>query len=207
MKIRLHSSRPGGKGEPPGAVGQPPAGSFLYPNSRAGACHDNSDSTGWLSAGTRQSTISAILALVLALLTPGLAQRVVPKYSSEFRMFVYYESIPGMKAQTNWVKSYLSGAQGQIMTNGLVRVIQSRLETYPPRARATNLVATSPESNYDPDTQLVDSTNSLRLLAINGRMIVRGRTGYEFSMTNNQLFVSNYVRGFIHGSLYRSTNR
>ena len=111
-----------------------------------------------------------------------------------------------MKAQTNLVKSCLSGAQGKFMTNGVVRITHSRIETYPPRSHATNLVAISPESDYDDDTRLIYSTNSLLLQAINGRLTLRGRTGYEFSMTNNHLFVSNYVRGYMHNSLFRTPN-
>jgi len=123
-----------------------------------------------------------------------------------FKVFEYYESTPGMKAQTNQVKTFLSGAEGQLLTNGLVRITQSRLENYPPRGQATNLVAMSPESYYDHETRLVNSTSALRLQAIDGRMTLGGQTGYEFSMTNNRLVVSNYVRGFIHESLFRTKN-
>ena len=148
------------------------------------------------------------LALALGLLLLNSARAQLRKYTTMkgFKVFEYYESIPGMKAQTNQVKSFLKGSEGQLMTNGLVRITQSRLENYPPRGRATNLVALSPESYYDHETRLVTSTSALRLDAINGLMSLRGRTGYEFSMTNNQLIVSNYVRGFVRDSLFKTQN-
>jgi hypothetical protein len=146
------------------------------------------------------------MAAGLLLLTSARAQ--LRKYTTMkgFKVFEYYESIPGLKAQTNQIKSFLSGSEGQLMTNGLVRITQSRLENYPPRGRATNLVAMSPESYYEHETRLVTSTSALHLKAINGRMTLRGQTGYEFSMTNNHLVVSNYVRGFIHESLFQTPN-
>jgi hypothetical protein len=146
------------------------------------------------------------LAIALGLILLMSARAQLRKYTTMkgFKVFEYYESIPGMKAQTNQVKSFLSGSEGQLLTNGLVRITRSRLENYPPRSRATNLVAMSPESYYEHETRLVTSTSALHLQAINGRMILRGQTGYEFSMTNNHLIVSNYVRGFIHDSLFKT---
>ena len=146
------------------------------------------------------------IALGLMLLMSARAQ--LSKYGKTkgFKVFAYYESTPGLKAQTNQVKSFLSGSEGQLQTNGLWRIKQSRLENYPPRGQATNLVALSPESYYEHETRLVTSTSALHLKAINGRMTLRGHTGYEFSMTNNNLIVSNYVRGFIHDSLFKTQN-
>jgi hypothetical protein len=157
--------------------------------------------------GAARLALGAVaIGLGLILLTPARGQ--LSKYAKTkgFKVFQYYESTPGLKAQTNQVKSFLSGSEGQLQTNGHWRITQSRLENYPPRARATNLVAMSPESFYDEETQLITSTSALHLKAINGRMTLRGHSGYEFSMTNNNLIVSNYVRGFIQDSLFKTQN-
>jgi hypothetical protein len=121
-----------------------------------------------------------------------------------FKSTEFYDPIPGLKAQTNRVKNVLSGAEGEYMVNGLVRLTKSRLENYPPRGHATNLVAVSPESFFDPSTKLITGTGALQLVAADGRLSLRGWSGYQYSMTNSDLIVSNRARAFIDASLYQS---
>ena len=112
--------------------------------------------------------------------------------------------MPGLKAQTNQIKSILAGAEAEVLLNGRVRITKSRLENYPPHSGSTNLVALSPESFYEHGTRLVTSTGALQLVAADGRVNVRGQAGYQFSMTNNHFVVSNRVRGFVRESLFTS---
>lgn len=146
----------------------------------------------------------AWLAILVLLLPPLHAQLSRFVRGKNFKAIEYHPPVPGLKHQTNHLKNLLSGAEGQYLTNGLVRITKSRLENYPSTGIGTNLVALSPESFFDPDTKIITSTGRLDVTASDGRMTLRGETGYLFSMTNSSFVVSNRVRAFIHGDLLPS---
>jgi len=114
----------------------------------------------------------------------------------------FYEKAVLAGQLTNQLKGRLTLAEGEYLTNGLVLGKTMRLEEYTPEGR-TNLVARAPECLFNPDTHVAWSTGRLEILAMEGRFIMAGNQGFEASLTNSSLIVSNRVRTVIKQSLMK----
>ena len=141
-------------------------------------------------------TVAALLAVALAA-RAQLSQRIKGR---GFTFLEYYEPEAGVKAQTNRIKNILRGAEGQTLTPDLIRIRQMRIENYPQAGPGTNLIAQSPEAWFDKEAGLINSTSRLDLVTSGGQIVMRGETGFLFSMENSALIVSNRVRTVIHNA-------
>ena len=141
-------------------------------------------------------TVAALLAVALAA-RAQLSQRIKGR---NFTFLEYYEPEAGVKSQTNRIKNILRGAEGQSVTADLIRIRQMRLENYPQAGPGTNLIAQSPEAWFDKEAGLITSTSRLDLVTSGGQIVMRGETGFLFSMENSALIVSNRVRTVIHNA-------
>ena len=141
-------------------------------------------------------TVAVLLAVALVA-RAQLSQRIKGR---NFTFIEYYEPEPGVKSQTNRIKSILRGAEGQSLTEDLILIRQMRIESYPQAGPGTNLVAQSPEARFDREASLVTSTGRLDLATSDGQIVMRGESGFLFSMETSTLIVSNRVRTVIHNA-------
>ncbi|MFM1770755.1 MAG: hypothetical protein RJA22_3284 [Verrucomicrobiota bacterium] len=153
---------------------------------------------------------AAAVLLLWALLPPAPAPAQISRYlrTTNFAYFEYHESTArGPGPRTNRLKSQLTGAEGQYLSNEVVRVTQARFEYYPPDRRATSLVARTPLCLFDRRQGLLSSTSSLHAVANEGQLTLQGDSGFLYQMTNATFHVSNRVRTVIRASLLQSLDR
>ena len=105
----------------------------------------------------------------------------------------FYENQMTGRSQTNRLKGLLMGAEGQYLSNEVFLVTQMRLEHYQPDGR-TNVVAKAPQCLFDNEARVAWSTGRLEVIGINGGLTIEGNEGFQVSMTNSALVVSNRVR-------------
>ena len=141
----------------------------------------------------RWLTVAVLLAVVLAA-RAQLSQRIKGR---NFTFLEYYEPEAGVKSQTNRIKNILRGAEGQSLTADLILIRQMRIENYPQQGPGTNLVAQAPEARFDKEASLVTSTGRLDLVTSGGQIVMRGESGFLYSMEKSALLVSNRVRTVI----------
>ena len=144
----------------------------------------------------RWLTVVVLLAVALAA-HAQLSQRIKGK---NFTFLEYYEPEAGVKSQTNRIKNLLRGAEGQSLTADLILIRQMRIENYPQAGPGTNLVAQAPEAWFDKEASVVASTGRLDLVTSGGQIVMRGESGFLFSMETSALIVSNRVRTVIHNA-------
>lgn len=157
-------------------------------------------------------SLAAVAAGVLfcVMVRPPPAPAQISKYlrTTNFAYFEYYESAQrGPGVRTNQLKSQLTGAEGQYLSNDIVRVTQARLEHYPAGRRATNLVALTPLCLFDRRKGQLSSPATLQLSANEGQLRLQGDSGFRYDMTNATFHVSNRVRTVIRASLMSSLER
>ena len=139
----------------------------------------------------------AVLLAVALVARAQLSQRIKGK---NFTFLEYYEPEAGVKSRTNRIKNILRGAEGQTLTADFIRIRQMRLENYPQSGSGTNLIAQSPEAWFDKEAGVITSTTRLDLVTSGGQIVMRGETGFLFSMDDSTLIVSNRVRTVIQNA-------
>jgi hypothetical protein len=117
-----------------------------------------------------------------------------------FKYPTYYESTLVGRSATNRLQSLTTGATGESLPDGTLRVTQMRLEAYPLEGPGTNLLALAPECLLDRRTRVAFSTGRLEVVAADGLLRIEGNEGFLVQLTNSTLFVSNRVRTVIHGA-------
>jgi hypothetical protein len=152
----------------------------------------------------------AVSALCWAVLRPMSAPAQISKYlrTTNFAYFEYHESTnrgPGVR--TNLLKSQLTGAEGQYLSNEIVRVTQARFELYPADHRGTNLIALTPLCLFDRRQGRLSSPAALRVEANEGQLRLEGQSGFLYEITNATFHVSNRVRTVIRAGLMTSLER
>jgi hypothetical protein len=111
----------------------------------------------------------------------------------------YYETpLPGAK-RTYPLKGLISGAQGRHLSNDLYLVSGMRLEQYAWEG-PTNLLARAPECFFKADTRVAWSTGRLEIVGMGGRLTIEGNQGFQATMTNATLIISNRVRTVLERS-------
>jgi hypothetical protein len=113
-----------------------------------------------------------------------------------FKFPELYETPKTSGIRTNQLKGLFVGAQGQRITNDVIRFTGVRIEHYGMDAR-TNMIAIAPEALFDGETRVAWSTGRLEIVAMGGAMRVEGNEGFQVRMTNSTLTVSNRVRTVI----------
>ena len=146
--------------------------------------------TPWLLAAASVAALVLIFVLPLA----GQLSRYAKGKDVKFPQF--YETPMTGRSQTNRLKGLLMGAEGQYLSNEVVLVTKMRLEHYQPDGR-TNVVALAPQCFFDNEARLAWSTGRLEVIGINGALRIEGNQGFQVSMTNSSLVVSNRVRTVI----------
>lgn len=152
----------------------------------------------------------ALVVGVATLLRPPPAPAQISKYlrTTNFAYFEYYESAArGPGVRTNQLKSQLTGAEGQYLSNDVVRVTQARLEHYSQDRRETNLVALTPLCFFDRRQGQLSSPAALQLTANQGQLRLQGQSGFLYQMTNATFHVSNRVRTVLRAGLMSSLER
>lgn len=152
------------------------------------------------------SWLAAIAGLLAAgrVLFPEPAPAQISRYlrTTNFSYFEYYDVAARVTGpRTNRLKSRLHGAEGQYLSNDLVRVSTARFEHYPEEGRGTNLIALTPGCVLDRRGRELSSTNTLRVWANDGQFYLEGDSGFLYEMTNSTFFVSNRVRTVLQQSL------
>lgn len=152
----------------------------------------------------------AVLALCCVLVRPPPAPAQISKYlrTTNFAYFEYHESSArGAGVRTNLLKSQLTGAEGQYLSNEIVRVTKARFELYPADRRGTNLVALTPLCLFDRRKGRLSSPAALQVTANEGQFRLEGSSGFLYEMTNSTFHVSNRVRTVIRAGLMSSLER
>jgi hypothetical protein len=136
------------------------------------------------------------LLLALAATAPLVAQIQQGFRGTAWKFPEYHETpLPGPK-RTYPLKSLISGEQGRHLSNDLYLVTGMRLEQYAWEG-PTNLVARAPECFFKADTRVAWSTGRLEIVGMGGRLTVEGNDGFQATMTNATLIISNRVRTVI----------
>jgi hypothetical protein len=105
----------------------------------------------------------------------------------------YYEKAVLSRQQTNQLKGRLTLMEGEYLPSGLILGKTMQLDQYTPDGH-TNLVARAPECLFNPTNRAAWSTGRLEIVAMDGRFIMSGNEGFEASLTNTTLTLSNRVR-------------
>lgn len=127
--------------------------------------------------------------------------------TKNFTYTEFYDQPISATNPTNRLKLLLRGAQGRYLSNNLAAITTARLEHFPPTGRGTNLIAITPFCVLDLDAHSVSSTNRMDIAVDDGKLTVRGDTGFHFEMTNYILHVSNRTRTVLRQGLMNMTNR
>ena len=114
----------------------------------------------------------------------------------------YFEKAVLAGQQTNQLKGKLNLVEGEYLTNGLVLGKTMQLDQYTPEGR-TSLVARAPECLFNPTTRAAWSTGRLEILAMEGRFLMVGNEGFQASLTNSTLTLSNRVRTVLKQNLMK----
>lgn len=153
-------------------------------------------------AGTYSWRILAVIAL-LGLLPSFIEAQINRTARGRNIVFPeYFEKAVVSGQQTNQLKGRLTLAEGEYLTNGLILGKVMQLDQYTPEGR-TNLVARAPECLFSPTTRAAWSTGRLEILAMDGQFTMVGNEGFEASLTNSTLTVSNRVRTVFKQSLMK----
>jgi hypothetical protein len=140
------------------------------------------------------------LLLVLAVAAPLVAQIQQGFKSTAWKFPEYYETpLPG-RNRSFPLKGLISGEQGRHLSNSLYFVTGMGLEHYSWEG-ATNLLARAPECLFDMNTRVAWSTGRLEIVGMGGRLTIEGRQGFQASLTNSTLIISNRVRTVIERGL------
>lgn len=154
---------------------------------------------GQRSASSR-SGLGWPLLLVLAVAAPLVAQIQQGFKSTAWKFPEYYETpLPG-KNRTFPLKGLISGEQGRHLSNSIYLVIGMRLEHYEFEG-VTNLLARAPECLFDMGTRVAWSTGRLEIVGRGGALTIQGNQGFQASLTNSTLTISNRVRTVIERGL------
>ena len=112
----------------------------------------------------------------------------------------YFENAgqPGMG--TNYLKGRLKLQQVEYLPNRLIYGRTMQLEQYSPEGR-TNVIARAPECYFNETNRTASSTGRLEIIAMDGRVLITGHQGFEVSLTNTVLLLSNRVRTVLRQNL------
>jgi hypothetical protein len=136
------------------------------------------------------------LLLVLAVAVPLVAQIQQGFKGTGLKFPEYYEMPPPGTNRGFPLKGLLSGEQGRHLSNSIYLVIGMRLEHYEFEGM-TNLLALAPECLFNTDTRLAWSTGRLEIVGRGGALTIQGNQGFQASLTNSILIISNRVRTVI----------
>lgn len=103
---------------------------------------------------------------------------------------------------TNQLKGQLRLKEVEYLPNRLVRGRHMQLDQYAPDGR-TNVAARAPECYFDERSRTAWSTGRLEIIARDGWLEVVGRGGFQVSLTNTTLLLSNRVRTVIKQNLLK----
>lgn len=98
------------------------------------------------------------------------------------------------------LKGLISGQHGQHLSNSIYLVTGMRLEHYEFEG-VTNLLARAPECVFNTDTRVAWSTGRLEIVGMGGALTIHGNQGFQASLTNSILIISNRVRTVIERGL------
>ena len=104
------------------------------------------------------------------------------------------------RSHTNQLKGLLTGEEGELISTDSILVRTMQLEHYAVDGR-TNVVARAPECLFNPHTRLAWSTGRLEITALEGRFFIESNEGFEGSLTNTSLILSNRVRTVLRQNL------
>ena len=155
--------------------------------------------TGQRSAASR-SGLGWPLLLVLAVAAPLAAQVQQGFKSTAWKFPEYYEMPLVGKSRSFPLKGLISGEQGRHLSNSVYLVTGMRLEHYEFQG-VTNLQARAPECLFDTETRMAWSTGRLEIVGMGGALTIRGNQGFQASLTNSILIISNRVRTVIERGL------
>lgn len=157
---------------------------------------------GRLIAVVKATGAAALLAAIAATISWSQAQVNRSARGRNIAFPEYFERAVRAGQQTNQLKGKLTLGEGEYLPNGLVLGKVMHLEQYTPEGR-TNLVARAPECLFNPSTRAAWSTGRLEILAMDGRFAMAGNQGFEASLTNTSLTISNRVRTVLKQSLMK----
>lgn len=112
----------------------------------------------------------------------------------------YYEDAIQGRVLTNQLKARLTMREVQYLPGRVLFGRANQLEQYTPEGR-TNVVARAPECFFNETNRLAWSTGQLEIIALDGKFLLRGRDGFQISLTNTVLTVSNRVRTVLKQNL------
>lgn len=138
--------------------------------------------------------------LALALTAPLIAQIQQGFKSTAWKFPEYYETpLPG-ETRTFPLKGLISGEQGSHLSNSIYFVTGMRLEHYTAEG-VTNLLARAPECLFNTGTRMAWSTGRLEIVGKGGALTIQGNEGFQATLTNSILIISNRVRTVIERGL------
>ncbi len=112
----------------------------------------------------------------------------------------YYEDAVQARALTNQLRARLTMREADYLPGRIIFGRVNRLEQYNPEGR-TNVIALAPECFFNQTNRLAWSTGRLDIVALDGKFMVTGREGFQLSLTNTVLIVSNHVRTVLQQNL------
>jgi len=139
--------------------------------------------------------------MMFAVAAPLVAQIQQGFKSTAWKFPEYYEVPLVGKSRSFPLKGLISGVQGQHLSNSIYLVTGMRLEHYDLDG-ATNLLARAPECLFNMDTHMAWSTGRLEIVGMGGALTIKGNQGFQASLSNSTLTVSNRVRTIIHQDLF-----
>ena len=141
---------------------------------------------------------------ILTLLVVGLASVVLAQISSpRGRNLIvpeYFEKAVEAGILTNQLKGRLTLREVEYLPNRLIHGRTMQLEQYTPEGR-TSVIARAPECFFNEASRIASSTGRLEIIAMDGRFLITGQQGFQASLTNTALILSNRVRTVLKQNL------
>lgn len=137
---------------------------------------------------------------VLTVVAPLVAQIQQGFKGTAWKFPEYYEMPLVGRSRGFPLKGLISGEHGRHLSNSIYLVTGMRLEHYEFEG-VTNLQARAPECLFDTDTRVAWSTGRLEIVGMGGALTIHGNQGFQASLTNSILIISNRVRTVIERGL------